>query len=69
MAGHPPRAKAMTPFQQGQAAAREGKPQAANPHPPGIKTGHDYPGDWANWRAGWINETATKEHDARAKCT
>lgn len=53
----------MTPFQAGQQAARAGKPIEANPHKSGVKTGDKYPGDWANWRAGWRNETAMMKHD------
>lgn len=55
----------MTPFLSGQAAARAGEPMDANPHERRMGLGDDYPGDWANWKAGWINETAMMKHDGR----
>ena len=43
-----------TPFLAGQAAYKAGEPMSANPHKPGAAFAIDqYPGDYANWRAGW----------------
>ena len=53
----------MTPYHQGQAAAREGKPKSANPFPKQISQGDDYPGPYANWFAGWDTEIAMMKHD------
>lgn len=45
------------PFLQGQQAFRDGVFIAENPHDAEAPaTGDDYPGAYANWRAGWITE-------------
>lgn len=53
------------PFIQGQSAFHSGEPITANPHDNTPASGDDYPGAWANWRAGWMNARATKQHTER----
>lgn len=53
------------PFKAGSLAARAGKPITSNPHskPQALPSGEGYPGDWSNWRAGWITETGIIARD------
>ena len=56
----------MTPFIAGRAAYKAGKTSADNPHDRNKTFSVDkYPGDWANWKAGYINAKATAEHTKR----
>jgi len=58
------------PFIAGKQAAQDGKPFDANPHPKPDRPeqGDAYPGDWANWAAGWCNQHSImgqEQRDAR----
>jgi hypothetical protein len=59
----------MTPFQQGQTAAKTGKPRTGNPFPKPLAPddGPSWPGDWHNWDAGWHNASETMAHDAKLR--
>lgn len=54
------------PHHAGGAAARDGLPHTdcPIPKPAAPATGEDYPGDWANWMAGWINARSIMGQDA-----
>jgi hypothetical protein len=60
MTDHPPAI-------QGARAARAGQPLTSNPYakPEALPTGDEYPGDWANWRGGWITETGIIARDKK----
>lgn len=54
------------PFIRGKNAAIEGQPITANPYPSEQpRDGDAYPGPYHNWRAGWINQMATMQQEAR----
>jgi hypothetical protein len=55
----------LPPFLAGQQAFAQGKPLEANPH---IKDApfkpDEYPGQWANWRDGWMHASRVKDFTA-----
>jgi len=55
------------PFKAGSRAARAGRPLDSNPYdkPETVPSGADWPGDWANWRGGWITETGIIARDKK----
>lgn len=58
----------LPPFKAGEAAFLAGKPITDNPHNQHAPYAPDkYPGDWANWRDGWMTAMWRDEHDKRRK--
>jgi hypothetical protein len=56
------------PFIAGQNAFLAGRPVTDNPHDRDATFSPEgYPGDWANWRDGWMTAMWRDEHDKRRK--
>lgn len=57
------------PFLLGRDAYRFGARLSDNPFPKPEKpvTGDDYPGDWQNWRDGWVHSYFVAQHEKRRR--
>jgi hypothetical protein len=60
----------LPPFLAGQAAHRAGQPIEANHYPTAERvSGDDYPGDFHNWRDGWLFAEGLGAHTKKSERT